>query len=135
MTGGVRCRGCVVGAAAEFGKKHKGCSGRGPTLMLFDSVVVVQQGFGGTDIESSGGGGFLTRRRQCRGKEICQKDERGRPSSFVASLVVGEVVVWQRQDSIPCCRYCDNCHDPGSDLMGSSRACSGGILSLLQLSA
>ena len=49
MTGGVRCRGCVVGAA-EFGTRHKGCSGQGPTL-LFDSVVVVQQGFRGTGIE------------------------------------------------------------------------------------
>ena len=26
-------------------------SGRGPTLMLFDSVAIVQQGFGGTDNE------------------------------------------------------------------------------------
>ena len=52
MTCGIRCRGCVVGAAAEFGARHKGCSGRGPTLMLFDSVVViVQQGFDGTGIE------------------------------------------------------------------------------------
>ena len=50
MIGGIRCRGCVVGAAAEFGTMHKGCSGQGPTL-LFDSVVVVQQGFGGTGIE------------------------------------------------------------------------------------
>ena len=52
MIGGVRCRGCVVGAAAaEFGTRQKGCSGRGPTL-LFDSVVViVQQGFGGIGIE------------------------------------------------------------------------------------
>ena len=74
-------------------------SGQGPTL-LFDGVVVVQQGFGGTGIEeqdiamgsslfpgmsnrtsnaateSSGGGGFLTRRRQCHRKEICQEDER-----------------------------------------------------------
>ena len=99
MTGGTRCRGCVVGAAAELGTRHKGCSGQGPTV-LFDSVVVVQQGFGGTGIEeqdiamgsslftgmsnrtsnaatgSTGGGGFLTRRRQCHRKEVCQEDER-----------------------------------------------------------
>ena len=42
MTGGIRCRGCVVGAAAELGTRHKGCSGQGPTL-LFDSVVVIVQ--------------------------------------------------------------------------------------------
>ena len=75
MTGGIRCRGCVVGAA-EFGTRHKGCSGLGPTLLVDSVVVIVQQGFGGTDIESSGGRGFLTRRGQCHRKEVCQKDER-----------------------------------------------------------
>ena len=45
MIGAIRGRGFV-----EFGTRHKGCSGRGPTV-LFDSVAVVQQGLGGTGIE------------------------------------------------------------------------------------
>ena len=51
MIGAIRGCGCVVGAS-EFGTRHKGCRDRGRTL-LFDSVVVVQQGFGGTGIEGA----------------------------------------------------------------------------------
>ena len=114
MIGAIHGRGFVVGAA-EFGTRHKGCSGRGRTL-LFDSVIIVQQGFGGTGIEeqdiairsslfpgmsirtsnaatgSSGGGRCLTRcrcrrRRQCSDFQDGIEHSRFHGNSAVSSFV------------------------------------------------